>query len=113
MNKLSFAVIGTLLAAGCSSSDPGGSTMPEPQQDLNVQGRGNDDGAPPADAHVHWQKDAHGGGGSTGGNLIDHGGKVLPSSNTYAVWWGPPSAFPSDAQSGIDSMFQGFNGTSF
>src|SRR5579884_713062 len=72
-----------------------------------------------AQAHVALQKgetaDAHGGGGgaSSGTNLIDHGGRVLPSSNTYAIWWGTPSAFPSDAQQGIDALFSGMNGTSW
>jgi hypothetical protein len=61
---------------------------------------------------VHWQKDARPGGGSSGGNLIDHGGPVLPSSQVYAIWWGAASAFPSDAQAGIDSLFAGFAGSS-
>jgi hypothetical protein len=52
----------------------------------------------------------HGGGG---GNLIDHGGWVLPASNTYVIWWGDPSAFPADAQTGIDALLSGLSGTSF
>jgi hypothetical protein len=48
---------------------------------------------------------------TSSGNLIDHGGKVLPSSNTYAIWWGTQSAFPSDAKTGLDSLFQGLNGS--
>jgi hypothetical protein len=49
---------------------------------------------------------------ASGGNLVDHGGKVLPTSNTYAIWWGTQSAFPSDAKVGLDSLFQGLNGSS-
>jgi len=56
---------------------------------------------------------AHGGGGSSGGNLVDHGGKVLSSSHNVAIYWGTPSAFPSDLKSGIASMFEGMNGSSF
>jgi hypothetical protein len=65
-------------------------------------------------AHVHWQRGQapQQQAGSTS-NLIDHGGRVLPVSNTYAIWWGTQSSFPSDAQSGIDTLFQGLNGTSF
>jgi hypothetical protein len=67
-----------------------------------------------ANVHVSWQKDSKpGGGGGGGSNLVDHGGRVLPSSNTYAIWWGTPSAFPSDAQAGIDALFKGMNGSSF
>jgi hypothetical protein len=50
---------------------------------------------------------------SSSGNLIDHGGKVLPSSNTYAIWWGNQAAFPTDAKSGIDALFEGLNGSAF
>jgi hypothetical protein len=50
---------------------------------------------------------------TSGGNLIDHGGKTLPTSNTYAIWWGSPTAWASDVQSGLDSMFEGLNGTTF
>lgn len=55
-------------------------------------------------------KDSRGSGG--GGQLIDHGGPVLPASNTYAIWWGNQAAFPADAQSGIDTLFEGLNGSS-
>lgn len=50
---------------------------------------------------------------SNSGNLIDHGGKVLPASNTYAIWWGTQASFPSDAQDGLTAFFNGLNGTSF
>jgi hypothetical protein len=62
--------------------------------------------------HIHWQRGfAHHQGG--GGNLIDHGGPVLAADSTYAIWWGPTTAWPSDTQTGIDALFNGFNGTSF
>jgi hypothetical protein len=92
-----------VVAAACSSAAP---------EDYGQSNEALSDNGPP-DAHVHWQKDAKPGGGGGGGNLIDHGGKVLPASNVYTIWWGPPASFPSDAKSGIGSMFQGINGTSF
>lgn len=49
---------------------------------------------------------------TSGGNLVDHGGKILPTSNTYAIWWGTQSAFPSDAKTGLDALFTGLNGSS-
>jgi hypothetical protein len=48
---------------------------------------------------------------SSGGNLIDHGGPILPTSHTYALYWGSPSGWSSDVQSGIASLFGGFNGS--
>jgi hypothetical protein len=97
MNRVLWLV--PILAAGCLDAADPAST----EQD-----------AAPADAHAHLQKGAHGGGGGgTSSNLVDHGGRVLPSSNTYAIWWGTQSAFPSDARAGLDSLFEGLNGTSF
>jgi hypothetical protein len=46
-------------------------------------------------------------------NLVDHGGKVLAGSHTYAIWWGNQSAWASDVQPGMASFFSGLNGTSF
>jgi hypothetical protein len=64
--------------------------------------------------HVHLQKgEAHSGSAGGTSNLVDHGGRVLATSNTYAIWWGTQSAFPSDAKTGIDALFNGLNGTSF
>lgn len=62
------------------------------------------------DPNVLQPKDARS--STNGGPLVDHGGKVLSSSNTYAIWWGNPSAFPSDAESGLDALFEGLNGSS-
>lgn len=50
---------------------------------------------------------------TSNGPLLDHGGRVLSTSNTYAIWWGTQSAFPSDARTGIDNLFEGLNGSSF
>jgi hypothetical protein len=41
-------------------------------------------------------------------NLVDHGGPVIPSADLYAIWWGPSSAFPSDAQAGMTKFLTGF-----
>jgi hypothetical protein len=41
-------------------------------------------------------------------NLIDHGGPILPSADLYAIWWGPASGFPADAQSGMTTFLTGF-----
>jgi hypothetical protein len=89
------------LVAACSSAGPDGEPTSETASAVSPDG-----------PHVQWQKGAkHGGGG--GGNLVDHGGKVLPASHVYTIWWGDQSAFPADAKSGISAMFEGMNGTSF
>jgi hypothetical protein len=64
----------------------------------------------PPTAQVHWMKGAA---GKQPNPLIDHGGEILSASNTYAIWWGAPSLFPSDAVSGIESELRGFNGSAY
>ncbi|HEV2362420.1 MAG TPA: hypothetical protein VGS21_12010 [Acidimicrobiales bacterium] len=51
--------------------------------------------------------------GTSGGNLVDHGGKVLSTSHTYVIWWGSASAWSSDVEGGIASFFSGTNGSSW
>jgi hypothetical protein len=48
-----------------------------------------------------------------GGDLVDNGGRIVPVSHTYAIWWGDTGAFPADAQSGIDALLAGFDLTAF
>jgi len=50
---------------------------------------------------------------SSSGNLIDHGGPVMPVSTTYAIWWGNQGAWSSDVKSGVGSFFGGLNGSSY
>jgi hypothetical protein len=102
---VSTLMAGTALALmGCGGVSEEEETLGAAHQDVGAE---ND-----LNVHVHWQKDAGRGGGSTS-PLVDHGGRVLPASNTYAIWWGAPSAFPSDAQAGIDAFFKGLNGSTF
>lgn len=70
-----------------------------------------------AGAATHVQamdfKGAHVGASSSGGNLVDHGGQITPTSHTYAVFWGAQSAWPSDVFTGIGNLFGGFNGSGY
>ncbi len=90
MKKILAALFCSLLFIACSSAD------------TSVQ---------PDDPNVLQFKDTRS--STSGGNLIDHGGKILSASNTYAIWWGSQSAWASDVQPGIDSLFSGLNGTTF
>lgn len=51
--------------------------------------------------------------GGGGGNLIDHGGPVLVSSKTVAIYWGTPSDFPSDLEAGMAALLEGLNGSNY
>ena len=45
--------------------------------------------------------------------LLDHGGLVLPTSVTYAIYWGTAADFPADLQSGMQSLLSGLNGSGY
>ena len=50
---------------------------------------------------------------STADNLVDRGGDVLPSTTTYAVWWGDRSRFPADAVAGLEAFLTGLDGSRY
>lgn len=53
------------------------------------------------------------GSSTTPAPLLYHGGPVLATSKTYAIWWGTPTQFPSDARTGIESLLNGFGGSNY
>lgn len=50
---------------------------------------------------------------SSTNNLIDHGGRILPTSQIYYIWWGNHTAWPSDSNSSLTTFASGLNGSSF
>jgi hypothetical protein len=46
-------------------------------------------------------------------NMVDNGGPVIPTSTTYAIWWGKPSDFPSDAVQGVDDFLRDLDGSDY
>ena len=59
-----------------------------------------------ANSHTRAQKGAS---RTAPAPLVYGGGKLLTSSTTYAIWWGPSSGFPADARTGIETLLSGFN----
>ena len=49
----------------------------------------------------------------SGGNLVYNNGRILPASSTYAIWWGNQSAWSTDVQPGIGTLFQGFQSSKY
>jgi hypothetical protein len=48
--------------------------------------------------------------------MIYHGGKIMPTAVTQAIFWGPSwsnSAFAADKISGLDSFYLGFNDSNY
>jgi hypothetical protein len=46
-------------------------------------------------------------------DLVDAGGPVLPQSKIYALWWGDPAAFPSDAKAAIENLLSDLNSSAY
>jgi hypothetical protein len=46
-------------------------------------------------------------------NMVDNGGPVIPTSTTYAIFWGKPSDFPSDAVQGVDDFLKDLDGSDY
>jgi hypothetical protein len=65
----------------------------------------------------HGGNESHGAagrGGRLAGNMIYHGGKIMPTAAVTAIFWGPSwSTSAGDKISGIDSFYKGFNGSNY
>jgi hypothetical protein len=85
----------SLVIGGCSgATEPEGSTL-----------EAVSDGSP----HIRQQTKA----ASAPSPLVDHGGDVIAHSNTYAIFWGAASDFPSDEIDGVRAMLGGLNGSAY
>ncbi len=101
MKKIvTFSALAALFLA-CSSETSDAEDVSTLSQDLSLESPLHD--MPAASQH----------GSTTIKPLVDHGGRILPVANAYAIWWGNQSAFPADAKSGLTSFFQGIAGTSY
>ncbi len=69
------------------------------------------DGAPAGETNVRTTQQAVK--STAPAPLVDHGGPVLTSSRTVAIYWGAPADFPSDLQAGMASLLGGFGGSSY
>ena len=95
-----------LVLAGCLDEAPDESSVDQAatgEQDLH--------GAP---EHLNLTKDAHkgGGGGASSALMTFHGGTVLVTNKTEAIFWGDWSS-PGDKVTGLDSFFAGFGGSHY
>jgi hypothetical protein len=85
--------VGLFLLAGCDGG--------EPEDSFGENIREISDPS----AHGHTPKGAS--------PLADHGGPVLPSSKTFAIYWGPAADFPSDLEMGMAALLAGMDGSSY
>lgn len=46
-------------------------------------------------------------------NMTYHGGKIMPTADSKAIFWGPGWNTPGDKITGLDSWYNGFNGSNY
>ncbi len=74
----------------------------------------NEKGAPPA--HLHPVKGARPTKGGGSPQLAYHGGKIMPTSHTYAIFWGTSwssATFQGDKIAGLDRFYGGIDGSRY
>jgi hypothetical protein len=106
------ALLSSLLLAGC------GGPLASEAIDSQAQAAVGEQGMNGAPEHVHSQRDAHGGGSGGGGSVLmtSHGGAVLTTNKTEAIFWGSrwsSASFAGDKVTGLDSFFSGFGGSNY
>jgi hypothetical protein len=114
--QIALAVAGLAFAAACESSSPTGSTMAptDPSNSAGLVGQPE-----PPMLGAHWGRGnnpghAAGAAGALYGNMTLHGGNVMPSNATYAIYWGPGWATnPGDKIAGINAFYAGFGGSNY
>src|SRR5262245_10506420 len=103
MNKL--LVLPLLLASACLT-----------ELDSVDQAATGEQGLHGAPEHLQLAKDARPGGGGGGGSplMTFHGGTVLTSNKTQAIFWGTSwGSNPGNKVSGMDTFFAGFGGSAY
>jgi len=78
--------------------------------------RANGQAAPAARLHrpgVQYMRGAAAAPESPQPNMTYYGGPVFPNTTTYAIWWGKPSDFPSDAREKLDDLLEGLDGSRY
>ena len=97
----------------------GQATAAAPAQDLNTTNE-------PPRLGIHWARGfepdaraseeakAAGGKARTSVNMTYHGGVIMPSANTKAIFWGTSwGSYTGDKITGMDSWYQGFSNSNY
>ncbi len=86
----------------------------------NNEGNGNNkpSGIEPQDPPMlglHWEKAFHPQvRPQSNANMTYHGGKIMPTSITQAIFWGTSwASYSGDKITGMDSFYQGFSGSNY
>jgi hypothetical protein len=117
--EIALALAGLAFVAACESGSPIGSAVSPtaPSADRGLVGQPE-----PPMLGIHWARgvnpgNARNAAGTLYGNMTLHGGNVMPTNTTYAIFWGPSwntsPTFTADKISGIQAFFGGFGGSNY
>ncbi len=114
----SFALLAVV--AGCSSGPDSLAEVPAGDGVVSTENHGgSNELAPGSQAHgVHWSREEHArreaksGGRTRSPNMTYHGGKIMQTAVSKAIFWGPSwgdgtTAFAADKITGLDSFYVG------
>ena len=89
----------------------------QPVEDLNTQSE-------PAMLGIHWARgfehnarvsqEARASRSGSSPNMLYHGGKIMPTATTGAIFWGTSwGSYSGDKITGMDQWYEGFNGSNY
>ena len=109
---LGFLGSGVLIACG------GGNEVGQIEASSSELASQDEGGRPePPMKGIHWARGfAHGHSGGGGGSVLMtwHSGAIMPSAVTGAIFWGASwPQYNGDKVSGMDTLYQGFNGSNY
>jgi hypothetical protein len=108
--------------AGCSSADEPTGQAPK-MDDGVISTQSHSEPVPGADVMgVHWTREEHaareakaaGGGRHRSPNMTYHGGKIMTSFVSKAIFWGSSwGSYTGDKMTGMDSYYSGFGNSNY
>ena len=112
LRKLLIAALACPLGQAALAHDKGTTSPFDPSvQDLTLPHQG------PPMLGIHWSREdhaSHQARPTKNPNMTYHGGKIMTTAVTQAIFWGPSwMTDPSDKRSGIDSFYTGHSGSNY
>ena len=62
---------------------------------------------------IHWARGVHGAHGGGSPDMTSHGGAIMTTAATQAIFWGPGWSNPGDKITGLDNWYSGFGGSNY
>jgi hypothetical protein len=123
LRKFLIATVVAQSVAGLAMAhDPTDSSAYDPMvEDLTTRGEPLTNPGEPPMLGIHWSREFAGGMQNAGKklknpNMTYHGGKIMPTVNSTAIFWGPKwanSTFIGDKITGLDSWYTGHSGSNY